>query len=414
MFRLKIKKQISIELYLILFFIFADFIQAIVIINSGFLIGDFFPLEVRENTEKIIFLFSLQSLLYFLTYKFYLSLIKNRKFLSFYIKIDSNLYVFIDYLIFSLLLLNILFFLFVISNKAGSYNSSNISFILNIISIDAIFPIYYFLNRTNGNRFIYILNTLIYVILTLGKGWTGIIFMIFIFELYFRFKQKVHLKYLLAIPMLIIIGSFLYQLIYPLKIYIRYGTEIEPISFLESTGLLIGRLSMISNLVAIFQYKSEILSLIDSLYPINFEILKFIRVQVPSFIAKEFFPYEIFEYGTIGSILFLFKIGISYPIEGVATGFGSPLLGTLYLLFLRNPIEALLFLLFSLFVIFCIKFLLDLFKCNHIYFPFFFNLIYFIREGGEIVLAFGKIFFSLTVFVIIIILFKEIINGLKR
>lgn len=190
--------------------------------------------------------------------------------------------------------------------------------------------------------------------------------------------------------------------------------NIEPTTFTTAAGLLFSRLSMMGNLIAIFQYKTGILQLLNSMYPLNFEILKFIRVQFPSFIAIKLFPYNIFLYGTLGEILWLFKIGGMLTSNAQPIGVGPTLLGTSYLLLLRNPIELILFYLFTIFVVFYIKIILDTFGNKDIYFPFFLTLIYFVHEAGEIEMAFGELFFSLTSFFFIILFAKAILYILKN
>jgi|GEM_PF-6370838 len=413
----KIKKYISIELFIVFFWALMDLIEVLVILNTHIFTGDFFPWEVTVSNTTIILLFLSQLLIYLSVYKFYILFIKEKRLIKSNLNLNIHLYKFIDYFFLLLLLLNILFFIMGASNVAGSYKPNSISFVLHLISIDAIFPIYYFLNRNRNNKIIYITNILIYFLFQIAKGWSGIILQIFLFELYFRSRQKISYKFLLLLPLLFVGGIFLYQFVFPMKLAIRaHGSilDIKPISFVTAAGLLTGRLSMMGNLIAIFQYKSDILNLLNNFYPLNFEILKFIRIQIPSFIASNLFSYNIFRYGMVGSALWLFKTG-QLPMRGVieVSGDGPTLLGTSYLLFLRNPLELILFYLFTFFVIFYIKIILDTFKSKDIYFPFFISLIYFVHEAGEVA-AFGVLFSSLTTFFAVILFAKAILYILKN
>lgn len=407
----------SIELFIIFFWVLMDLIQVLVILHTRILLGDFFPWEVTVSNTTIILLFLSQFLLYLFAYKFYISFIKEKRLIKSNLNLNVQLYKFIDYFFLTLLLLNIVFFISGIIHPAGTYKPSPVSFIIHVVSIDAIFPIYYFLNRGKNNKIIYSTNILVYVLLCIAKGWSGIFLSIFLFELYFRSRKRISLKSLLLLPLLFIGGIFLYQCIYPLKLAMRAQTSIlntEPISFISAAGLLIGRLSQMGNLIAIFQHKLDILTLLNSMYPLNFAILKFIRIQIPSFIAIKLFPYNIFLYGTLGNILWLFKIGYLPIHDTEQCSFGVPLLGASYLLLLRNPIELILFYLFTIFVVFYIKIILDTFRNKDIYFPFFLNLIYFVHEAGEVQVAFGRLFFSLTSFFFVILFAKAILYTLKN
>lgn len=411
----KIKKYVSIEFFVVFLWALADLTQALIIINTHIFSGDFFPWRVTESNAVIIFIFLSQFLLYIFVYKFYISFIKEKRLVKSSLNLNKHLYKFIDYFFLSLLMLNIIFYISGFITVAGSHKFSSLTFIIHLVSIHPIFPIYYFLNRNKNNKIIYATNIILYFLLQIAEGWSGIFFQIFLFELYFRSRQRINFKFLLLLPIFFAGGAFLYQFIYPMKLAIRAHTSIfniKPISFIVAANLLIGRLSMIGNLTAIFQYKSDILRLLNKMYPLNFEILKFIRAQIPSFIAIKLFPHNIFLYGTIGYILWLFKIGC-VEIQGASIGFGPTLLGTSYLLLLRNPIELILFYLFTILIIFCIKIILDTFGNKDIYFPFFLNLIYFIHEAGEISMAFGELFFSLTSFFLIILFAKTVLYTLR-
>jgi hypothetical protein len=416
---LKFRKNISIELFIIYFWILLDLVQLSFILYNHILVGDFFPWQLTVDNITIIIIFSFQCLLYFLTYKFYIFFIKQKRILKVHINFNKTLYKFIDWFFFLLLILNFIFYLQHISNPVGIYKPNSISFIIHLIDITAIFPFYYFLNRNKGSKILYITNIIVYLIIQIAKGWSGIFLQLFLFELYFRSKGKINLLFFLILPLFFIIGIFIYQYIYPLKLAIRSHSNIsiltlEPIPFSLATILLIGRLSMIGNLITIFQYKNDILYLLNNIYPWNFEILKFIRNITPSFIASQLFPQSIFLYGTIGNVLWFLKTGNVYELNTTIYGFGPTLLGSSYLLLLRNPMEFILFYLLTIFVIFYIKAILDTFNNKDVYFPFYLILIYFVHEAGETSVAFAKVWFSLTAFFIVILFAKLIINKIIK
>lgn len=409
----KVKKYIRVEFFIIIFWIFADLLQLLFILNTHILFGDFFPWEVTLSDMQIILLASLQILSYFLVYKFYFFFIKNKKLTKTYINLDKNIYKFLDYFFSFWVMVNIIYLAIGLTCPAGSYKLSRVTFIIHLLPIDILFVIYYILNRNQNNEIIYITNIILYLVLQLAKGWTGIILKIFFLEMYFRTKQKIHLKFLLLIPIIFISGVVLYQFAYPLKQAIRYGLSIYILPFSEAFVLLLNRLSMMGNMLAIFQYHSDILNLLNSFYPMNFEILKFFRAMIPSFIATKIFPLEVTYYGTIGSILWIFKTGVT-PLYEQFIGFGPTLVGTSYLLLLRNPIELILFYLFAILVVFYTKFILDLFRNQDIYFLLFLKLVYFVHEAGELQMAFADMFVGVTSFFFLVLLAKAFIYTLRQ
>ncbi len=407
---MKINKIINIEFFVIIFFIFISLLQLLFIIKTHMFIGDFFPWKVNVPNETIFIAFTSQIFLYFFAYKFYKYFIRDKHFFKANLKLNKRIYIFIDYFFISLLILNIFFFLKGYINTTGTYKVNEFSFIIHIFSIDALFPIYYFLNRGKTNNFFYLLNICIYILFDIFEGNTSIILNVFIYELYFVTNQKIKTKYLFLIPITLIAGIFLYQIVYPLKFAIRNHLNILniiPIPFIMSSQFLIGRLSSFGNFIAIIQYKNKLLTLFNRILPLNFEILKFIRMQIPSFISTKIFPKSIF-FHDIGYVLWILRIG--YMPNGVThpTSLAPTLLGTLYLLFLRNPLELILTVLFTFCVIFYIKIILDTFGNKNVFFPFYFIIIQFINETGTVSGAFGELFFSITSFFLVLLFFKAL------
>lgn len=186
----KIKKYISIELFIVFFWILMDLVQVLLILYTRIFLGDFFPWEITVSNTTIILLFLSQTLLYLFVYKLHISFIRERRLIKSNLNLNIRLYKFIDYFILALLLLNIVFYISNITHTAGVYKHNSVSFIIHLVAIDAIFPIYYFLNRNKNNKIIYATNIIIYFLFQIAKGWSGIILEFFLFELYFRAKQK--------------------------------------------------------------------------------------------------------------------------------------------------------------------------------------------------------------------------------
>jgi len=403
---MKIAKYISIELYVLLLFIIFDLIQFLFIINTRIFIGDFFPDFVTVSNYVIINLFLVYMLFSFLTFIFYTNFLRRVKIINKKIFYDSKTSKFVDKFYFVLLILNFLVFVLILNKKAGAeYTPHKFTFLLNMFKLDVIFSLYYFLNRSSNK--LYLLNVIGTVLVMIAQGWVGILFKVFIYELFFRFRNRINIFKIIPLTILIFVAAILaYSVIYPIKNAIRYGYEsifiFDPLPLSQAAFLIFGRLSMFSNLVAIYQYSDNFVNLLNSFFPPYFEILRFFRVITPSFIAIKLFP-ESINYGK-GYILWSFHTNFSG--EGVY-GFGSTLMGTLYLLFNKDILEAVLYILAIFIIIIYLKCLLDLLNNKILYFLFFLNLLHFVRESGEIWLSFSNMVVSWTLFILVIIIYKN-------
>lgn len=136
--------------------------------------------------------------------------------------------------------------------KAGSNNNANrYSIIFSMFDINVIFPIYYILFRCNKKyRKLFIINVILYCVLKLMQGWTGFIVNIFMYELFFyyrnRHSQKNVIKSIFLVTFIIFGGAFLYRIMYPLKMAIRYNYQFTmkmTIPYSESLSKLTSRFS---------------------------------------------------------------------------------------------------------------------------------------------------------------------------
>jgi hypothetical protein len=169
--------------------------------------------------------------------------------------------------------------------KAGaSWESDKFSFIFNMFNIDFLMMIYY-LNYRDQITKVYGFLILIFIANQLLHGWTGNIFIFFLFELFILIKKRKYKKYLIFIPTIFFIGSFFYQFIYPIKILVRYG-YFEMISYGEAVIKLFERMSFFSHALVGLQNKDIIKNLYNHYGYNHTEIFGFFRPMVPSFIFK--------------------------------------------------------------------------------------------------------------------------------
>lgn len=402
---MKIPKYISIEFYVLLLYIIFDLVQFLFIINTKIFIGDFFPDYVTVSNYVVINLFIIYIFFYFFVFIFYKNFLKKIRIIKKHIIYDSETSKFVDKFYFILLILNFIIFVVILKQKAGAeYTPHSFTFLLNMLKIDVIFSLYYFLNRNSSK--LYFLNILGTLLLFIAQGWSGILFKVFLYEFFLRFKNRISIFRMIPLTIIILVIAILvYSIIYPIKVSIRNEDSIifKPIPFYEAVFLLFGRLSMFSNVVAIYQYSDSLVNLLNTFFPPHFEILRFFRVMIPSFIALKLFP-ESINYG-IGYILWSFHVNFSG--EGIF-GFGPSLMGTLYLLFNKDILEVILYILAIFCVIIYLKCILDVFNKKILYFPFLLNLLYFVRESGELWLPFSNMVVSWTLFILIVIMYKNL------
>ena len=418
--RVRIRNYISVEFFIVLLYLILDLVQVLILISFRTFTGDFFPFEVGLSNKTIWFLFFIQVIIYIITFKFYSKFIKRRYLINVTIGLNKNLYKAIDYYFLIILLIYIMLFLSGHITPAEAHRVDIInSIISNTIPLGTIWQIYFFLNRGKGNKMLYFFNNMLFTFFSLATGWTGFLFYIFVFELYFRCKQKIELKYFLFTPIAFLFGAFLYQYIYPFKETIRTGAainlNIQPIPFEISTSYLLSRLSVFSNIVAAVQYKEKILIALNYIYDSeNFLILRIFNLTCDSSWisnALKLMVHSVFTY--LGYASAVFKDGYVISSEHVVS-FGSPFLSVAYLLLSYNILQFILYILVLVSAVLFIKGIFDIFKDRNVYFIFFLNLIYFVHESGEISIAFFRQVIAYFIFFLILLLLKTFQNILKN
>lgn len=169
--------------------------------------------------------------------------------------------------------------------KAGHSQTLKFAFIFNLFNLSIIFKFYYFICREKKIK--YLLNIILFLCLEIGKGWTGIVFEVFLYELYFFIKNKKVYKFqIISFEIVfLILGGYAYKFLYPLKNYIRYK-QILYIDFNQAMIKLVERISFFSHSLVAVQNRSIIKSLYKE-QKINFlQIKGFFRTFIPSFVMQ--------------------------------------------------------------------------------------------------------------------------------
>lgn len=251
-------RQISIntKLSYILLLILFNFIIFILVLKTDNYGKAVLFQNVSSSNKELFFNFIQIVLFYFVFYfifKNYLSKIDH----NIRIKITSN---FIDYLMLVIILFNYLIYFLFDVGKAGTTNSS-IGFLIKIFPLSHLTYFYYGIIRKKITKF----NILILVssiILSILKGWSGVVVYIFLLEIFHR-KEFINLKnaifYLVLFPIVI----KLYQYLNIFKFYIRSGS-IFSISYIETLEQVINRLSLFSNFSYIKEIRTEFVRIIGA------------------------------------------------------------------------------------------------------------------------------------------------------
>lgn len=306
-------------------------------------------------------------------------------------------------------------FIFVLRTRIGTAESYIRVFgsqFFSVLNVNSIFYIYYILGRRKKSR-IYWINIILYVAMRLFQGWTGVIFDVFLYELYFRcrnykwYNQAITVKkffYIIMINIFIIFaGGAMYSILQPLKYTIRYGEKYNSIGISEGIERLVSRFSVLQSSVYALIYRNDILSLYNSQGRFT-ECFSFIRPLLPTFIMsnKNFY--------SLGN-------SIAAGISGIYNINISDSVGIIYfadLLFESNYIMGIIWLCVYILIFIFIRKVIKLIEIQNNEFDIFYYLfIYACITSGNIETSFSQTYFKLLFFfpvlyVLGIISFKKI------
>lgn len=258
------------------------FVIMIAIILTNNYQSEFKYLDIKLNKIQIISYFFIIIFGYLLIKKIFLKSL-NYRFIPNEIKYVSISTKTWDFFFLIILISQYIFFVKTGVGKLFSDKKSAYSFIFNLFSLKQFFIYYYFLCYRKSKLFY--INIFGLVILEILKGWTGIIQQIFLFEMYFYLKKGKFKKIIFYYPVVLLVGSKVYQYLYILKYKIRLGINIK-INYLEAIIKLIERLTYFPHALVGIQNQEKIQKLYE-LYNVNFiEIKGFFRPIIPSFVMK--------------------------------------------------------------------------------------------------------------------------------
>lgn len=240
----------------------AEKVYSIILVVSYMFSGAYLIMQKKYNIEEILFIGIIVFMGYLYTWKMYLFVRKDtykRNKIRFVVNYKKLNWFMIVYM----------FIMIIYSIKTGDgaaesakLNSSSI--FASLWVPDAIFAFYYCMCRERYRRparFVAILYTLYKILL----GWSGVILLVAILELYYIFKnRKIDILRTFFITVIAFIGGgTLYAFMHPLKYAIRYGTVYnfkDHLSILEGIANLANR---IAHLEATLYVNSNLKKVID-------------------------------------------------------------------------------------------------------------------------------------------------------
>lgn len=158
-------------------------------------------------------------------------------------------------------------FVFMMTTGVGvllSQATSPYSPIFGFLNVSALFPIFYFLFRESTfNRYVFWLTVVLFVTYKMFQGWSGVFLLLFSFELYIFFKNRVlniykRVAVIFLLPFLfILIGAIFYQYIYPIKNQIR-GLDGSEITYVEAVVKLTNRMTNFPIAVGTYEKLEEV------------------------------------------------------------------------------------------------------------------------------------------------------------
>jgi hypothetical protein len=387
------KFYIKTEIFVLLMLFSLDIINYIYILMTGYYLGDFKGMTVHLNNDFLFFGILIQlisyCLLFFLYEKFK---VKEEKKSSIINKLK-----YFDLFVFLYLILNIYVaykynFGRIIVGKSDTFILSTL---FNTWNIEIIFYIYYI--SYQKNKYFKAFNVILFSLLNLYQASIGFIWVIFLISLMKYYKKRIDIKKIFLFYGAILLGAYIYKLIYPLRLLIRFGFKTE-IEYIQALGNLISRISPINNLYNIFELGDNLINNINFLTIDYSEILGFFRrIVPPNFMNKDFY---------VINDVFMFTKNNNYEITG---SFDTTLLGKLYLLINKNFIEFILYIIFIFITLLIFRLFLKKLGGKNLNIYFFITLVGLFNSGSIEVSISLRLFvvFSLYITIKLLLLLKE-------
>jgi hypothetical protein len=315
-----------------LIYLLPNVLMSLFVVLFDLLIVDDFPVQLTAENFTI-FLASLLVVFVFIYIK-HISQFFNKRAFCYEDKNPSEL---IGKLIFILQFIDLsTLFLFDFGRVGGTSNSTNIlALLVSYTSSDILFLLYYGHYRKKGIPY---LNLVMYLIINVLKGWTGIWLILFFIEIYFQMTKKPLREIMKIVFVSLVILFSLYPVVNKYKYLIRGGVDYEPSTLLESAAKLAIRLQYTTNVILIAQ-ESENLKIglkNESILPYYFDNKLSNRFKSPNSINLQ-------KYLTINYLIDKNQFSLFKDFEELGWYTGVGIVGWLFVL---DPGELILYFIF--------------------------------------------------------------------
>lgn len=380
----KIPEKIYVSLY-----ITSLTLVAIYIITTKKYTGELSPFQNYNTPIETVFLLGFSILGFIGAYLFYV-VTRNKKIYLSITSFQVNTRRLVD-AFFCLVILQLIFLLVTDVGRVGSQATSPYSPVFALLNVDAFFGFFYFLTRksTRVKKLYFWLVVVTYLVFKFLQGWSGVVLVVFFFELYFYFKSRKITQWrrvviVLFLPLFLILsGGKLYQYVFPYKFEIR-GVGISEINYTESVVNLINRLTFFPIAVGAYEKNREIKHNAFNDNTSFREIRGFFRPFAPRLLMENK------EFRSINNLV----IQAFYPEVSAATSSDVGLVMYLITLFSSNIAEGLLWVFFTMILLLINKGIIDSFEqyrgqLNFLYFLLIMKLYY--TASPEMVFSYGSI-----------------------
>ena len=262
-------------------YIFPILILYVTIIITNDYQSEFKGFTVKLTVVEISILLALLLFGYMLLRYIFLYILKKKSSL----KIEIN-YKKLDKFFLLVVICQLLFFFETGNGKLFLKQTSKFSAIANSFDLKIFFIYYYFISYRKTKIFYF--NVGLYLLLEILRGWTGYIFNIFLYEIYFFMLRHKKFNCFIAYPFILLLGGKLYEYFYSLKYKIRLGIHIN-INYKEALIKLVERLTYFPHFLVGIQNSNKILELYNIQGIKLIEVKAFFRPSTPSFLYDKSF-----------------------------------------------------------------------------------------------------------------------------
>lgn len=255
--------------------------------------------------------------------------------------------------VFSLLIIFNILFTYNTGAQVLFRESDDISFLGAILNPSYAFPLFYISCRNRVNKYFFIAVVFLYCFSEIQKGWTGFLMLIFSLELFFFFKRRrskiKNIIFIFAAPLIVLImGGYVYSVVYPMKQYFRNQGEASYITYTQSIDSIASRLTFFPVAIGGYQKADEVR-----------EIYKHENIELKEFegIFKPILPTFVMGSKNFSSL----NSDVKAPYFGNDLKTSADMGGVvyLYILFLISPLDMFLVLLFTILMFIFVKLFYD-------------------------------------------------------